>query len=58
MANEGSLKTRELEDLAKFDGYSPKTLRSAKDELKTEGKIYYRAEGFKDKTWYIHLAAA
>ena len=53
--NGGSLKTRELDDLAKLDGYSAKILRSAKEELKAEGTIYYKGEGFKDKTWYVFL---
>ena len=56
-ANGGSLRTRELDDLAKLDGYSAKILRSAKEELKAEGVIYYRSKGFsQDKTWYIYLS--
>lgn len=57
-ANGGILKARELDDLSKMDGYSAKTIRTAKNELKSEGKIYYKAEGFTDKVWYIHLAAS
>ena len=55
-ANGGSLKTRELDDLAKFDGYSAKILRSAKEALKSERTIYYHSEGFgPDKTWFVYL---
>ena len=56
--NGGKLKTRELDDLAKMDGYTTKTLRNAKDSLKEEGQIYYKSEGFgQGKTWCIYLSS-
>lgn len=56
-ANGGRLKTRELDDLAKLDGYSAKILRTAKEALKADGTIYYKSEGFSQgKVWFIYLS--
>lgn len=56
-ANGGNLKTRELDDLAKLDGYSAKILRTAKEALKADGTIYYKSEGFSQgKVWFIYLS--
>ena len=50
----GSMPTKDLEDLAKAEGYSYRTLRRAKDELKHDTEIrYYQIGAGKDKTWYI-----
>ena len=49
-----AMPTKELEDDAKAEGYSYRTLRRAKDELKRDTEIrYYQAGNGKDKVWYV-----
>ncbi len=50
----GSMKTKDLEEQAKEAGYSYRTTRRAKDDLKKNGDIKYFSTGFsKEKTWHI-----
>lgn len=50
----GSMPVRELEEQAKLAGYSYRTLRRAKDELKSTEKIkYFQVGSLKDKAWHI-----
>lgn len=50
----GTMPTKDLEDDAKADGYSYKTLRRAKDELKRDSEIrYYQVGAGKEKAWYV-----
>lgn len=50
----GTLLSKELEEKAQEAGYSYKTLRSAKDELKKSNDIEYSQTGSKkNKTWHI-----
>lgn len=50
----GSMLTKDLEDAANAAGYSFRTLRRAKDELKQERRVkYVQTGGTKDKVWYI-----
>ena len=52
----GSMPTKELENSAKLAGYSYKTVRSAKEELKAAGRVKYLQRGNgKEKAWYIQL---
>lgn len=54
----GSCPSKELEDKAKEYGYSFRTLRRAKDELKGEEKIrYFKSGGVnqKDGNWHVEL---
>lgn len=52
----GELPTREMEHRAQGAGYSPRTLRRAKDELKTDGKIRYIQTGTpQKKAWTVKL---
>lgn len=52
---EGSIPSKELESKAKAAGYSEKTIRNAKDDLKNSKEIKYTSigNGRKGKTWYI-----
>ena len=51
----GSIKTKELEALAKENGYSHETLRRAKGELKDDNVIKYVQKGYEnEKEWYIY----
>ena len=53
----GSIKTKELEKLAEESGYSCRTLRRAKDELKDDGEIKYVQVGHeKSKEWYTYFS--
>ena len=46
--------SKELEDGAKAAGYSFRTLRRAKDDLKTTGQIkYFQTGSPKEKVWHI-----
>lgn len=50
----GSMKTKDLEEQAKEAGYSYRTTRRAKDDLKKNGDIkYFQTGSAKEKTWYI-----
>ena len=50
----GSMQTKELETAATAAGFSFRTLRRAKDELKTNSEIrYFQIGGGRDKTWFI-----
>ena len=50
----GSIPSKEPEDSAKAAGYSFRTLRRAKDELKATGQIKYVQTGSpKEKVWHI-----
>lgn len=50
----GSMPSKSLEDSAKAAGYSFRTLRRAKDELKTTGQIkYFQTGSSKEKVWHI-----
>ena len=50
----GSMPSKELEDSAKAAGYSFRTLRRAKDDLKTTGQIkYFQTGSPKEKVWHI-----
>lgn len=52
----GKMPIKELEDQAKENGYSDRTLRRAKDDLKNSKEIKYLQTGHgKEKTWYIEL---
>lgn len=54
----GAMPSKDLEDRAKLAGYSFRTLRRAKDELKTSGAVKYFATGSArggDRTWHIQL---
>lgn len=52
----GKMPIKDLEDQAKENGYSERTLKRAKDEMKNNKEIKYYATGFgKEKTWYIEL---
>ena len=51
---DGSMKSKDLEEQAEKSGYSYKTLRNAKEDLRKNGEIKYRTTGFgKEKTWYV-----
>lgn len=55
--NGGSLPAKELEELAKEEGYSSRTIRSVKESLKEEKILSYQAEGARDKrTWWVNLS--
>lgn len=50
----GTIATKELDDRAKAAGYAYRTLRRAKEELKTDGAIRNTSTGnSKSKVWYI-----
>ena len=50
----GAIPTKDLERDAQAAGYSARTLRRAKDELKTARQVKYRQTGSaKDKVWHI-----
>lgn len=54
---DGKMSVKELEEHAKESGYSYKTIRNAKDDLKKSCDIKYIQTGNgKDKTWYIELS--
>lgn len=51
--NGGDMKTKDLDALAKSNGFSNSTLRRAKDELKKDAEIRYRQTGSgKEKEWH------
>ncbi|MBO5197595.1 MAG: AAA family ATPase [Lachnospiraceae bacterium] len=53
---DGEVETAELDDAMKAMGVSGRTLERAKGELKKEGRIRYRSEGFaKEKRFYCRL---
>lgn len=55
--NGGSLPAKELEELAKEEGYSSRTIRSVKESLKEKKILSYQAEGARDKrTWWVNLS--
>lgn len=50
----GAMPSKDLESKAKAAGYSFRTLRRAKDELKQAGTVkYLQTGGAKDKVWHI-----
>ena len=50
----GSIPSKDLEEKAKAEGYSFRTLRRAKDELKKDGEIkYYQTGSTTEKVWFI-----
>lgn len=50
----GAMPSKDLESKAKAAGYSFRTLRRAKDELKQAGTVkYFQTGGAKDKVWHI-----
>lgn len=52
--NGGRMKSKEMEERAKECGYSQKTIRNAKDELKSSSAIRYKNEGFgAEKVWIV-----
>lgn len=51
----GEMPTNALDKKANTAGYSFKTLRNAKSELKEENKIGTFSKGFKNKQWYTQL---
>ena len=52
--HDGSMKSKDLEERAKECGYSYHTVRRAKDELKKDGSVRYKNEGFgKEKVWIV-----
>ena len=49
--------TSDLEAAAKAEGFSSRTLRRAKDELKQDGETAYRQKQFNgERAWYIYKA--
>lgn len=55
----GTIASKELESKAKEAGYSFRTLRRAKDELKADGTIKYHQTGSgKEKIWHIEKVAS
>ena len=52
----GVMRTRDLESEAKDAGYTAKIIRQAKDELRDEDRIFYKAVGFgNEKIWSVYL---
>lgn len=52
-------KVSEVDEQVKMFGISSATLKRAKSELKAEGRIRFRSEGYgKEKTWYMKNAAS
>lgn len=52
--NGGRMKSKEMEERAKEAGYSQKTIRNAKDDLKNTEAIRYKNEGFgTEKVWIV-----
>lgn len=52
--NGGRMKSKEMEERAKEAGYSQKTIRNAKDDLKNTEAIRYKNEGFgAEKVWIV-----
>lgn len=52
--NGGRIKSKEMEERAKEAGYSQKTIRNAKDDLKNTEAIRYKNEGFgAEKVWIV-----
>jgi len=50
----GAMPSKDMESKAKAAGYSFRTLRRAKDELKQAGTVkYFQTGGAKDKVWHI-----
>lgn len=53
----GAMPSKTLEDRAKSAGYSFRTLRRAKDELKEAGGVkYFQTGGNKNRVWHIQKA--
>lgn len=56
--NDGSMKSKDLEERAKECGYSHITIRRAKKSLRESGAVRYRNEGFgKEKVWIVEKTA-
>lgn len=54
---DGQIASKVLEEMAKQAGYSYRTMRRAKDELKRDGVIkYHQAGGLTDKAWFVQRA--
>ncbi|MDD7483540.1 MAG: AAA family ATPase [Clostridia bacterium] len=52
--NGGRIKSKEMEERAKEYGYSQKTIRNAKDDLKNTEAVRYKNEGFgAKKVWIV-----
>lgn len=57
--NGGRLPAKELEELAKEEGYNPRTIRSVKEGLKEEKALFYNAEGSRgQRTWWVNLSSS
>jgi RecA-family ATPase len=57
-AERGSMPSKDLEERAKEAGYSFRTLRRAKDELKDDKRIeYYQTGSPKNKVWHVRLTS-
>lgn len=50
-------KVSELDAMAKAQSISANSLKNAKADLKKEGKIKYRSEGFNPKRFFVALIA-
>ena len=52
----GSMPSKELEERMSAVGYSVRTVRRAKDDLKAEGRLQYHQTGTKkEKVWHVQL---
>lgn len=49
------IRSSELNNLARDEGYSKGTLQRAKDDLRATGEIFVEREGGKDGAWYVKL---
>ena len=50
--------SKDMDDKATLAGYSFRTLRRAKEDLKKTGEIkYFQTGGGKEKTWHIQKAS-
>ena len=54
----GDMPSKDMDDKATLAGYSFRTLRRAKEDLKKTGEIkYFQTGGGKEKTWHIQKAS-
>lgn len=54
----GAMPSKDMDDKATLAGYSFRTLRRAKEDLKKTGEIkYFQTGGGKEKTWHIQKAS-
>ena len=54
---DGEKEVSELDAMAKAQSISANSLKNAKADLKKEGKIKYRSEGFNPKRFFVALIA-